>query len=118
MRCIDCGKEVFKGHGQQRCEDCQLKRRLGQESKRAKLKNRWLTRLGGTPISNQGTKNYKGGIIPGGTKVNEAQWRDDVVNQDIPIFNDVETMEELNKKDKSKKRTLKKVYEDWKDGNY
>ena len=30
--CVDCGKQIFKGHGQKRCEECQQKHKKTYDS--------------------------------------------------------------------------------------
>jgi len=37
--CVDCGKQIFKGHGQKRCEECQQKHKKIYDSAYYKKSN-------------------------------------------------------------------------------
>ena len=37
--CIDCGKQIFKGHGQKRCEECQQKHKKSYDTNYLKKAN-------------------------------------------------------------------------------
>ena len=81
--CPDCGKSFKCLNRNYRCKECQRIYRLEylciyhkewwQDNKHHYFK-RWITRLGGLPITLKEIRDYKGGVARNSSKGNAAYW--------------------------------------------
>ena len=77
--CVDCIQH-FECRGRNiRCSICQkiYRKKYNQtcwQRNKCRYRNRWITHLGGLPITLKEIRNYKGGIAKNSPKYNEAEW--------------------------------------------